>query len=889
MAQATLLERGPLLEGLAAQARLAFAGAGRLVLLGGEAGVGKTSLLRAFVASQAGRATVLLGACDAMTVPRPLAPLLDFAAAVSSDFAALAAAGDERRRLFSMLLEKLGDSRRPHLLVFEDLHWADEATLDLLRYLGRRLEACPALLIGSYRDDEVGPSHPLRRVMGDLAGASTVLRLQVPTLSLTAVGELVGQRRIDATELHRRTGGNPFFVTEVLAADGDALPAKVGDAVMARVSRLADDARQALDLASVIGLSTDAALLERLAPSAEAVEACLAAGLLSSQATTLTFRHEMAREAVLASMSASRRRRTHAAVLAALVAALPAMRADGQVDAHGAVLAVLAHHAAEAGDGFAVLRYAPAAARLAVKLRAFNEARFQFGRALSYAAEVGLDPEDQAALLDEYGSACFTSARDDDATGAFQTAAQNWRSVDRPDRQASSLAWLASTRLAMGHKQESEQIFRQAMQLVEDLPETAEHATVYTRYAHARMLDRDTEPALHWARKAISSGRRTGNLQAVCGVHNAAAGALVTAERISEARRHHRACIHLIEQGHVPDAEFSISSARIMMGTGLGEVHRFQEAEPLLASAEEFACRHDIDAQGHYAVAWRALTHVYLGRWQEAGAAATSLLALPHLDFFSRIMVGVALGRLRTRRGDPEVWPVLDQALEDALATDTLQRLAPVRAARAEAALAKGDDRLAREEAAAVLPLALHHRHRWFVGELLYLAWMAGGEPEVPDWLTGPFAMQLRGKPKEAARAWQRMGCTFEQARALTETEEVPSLRGAFDLFQGLGARPMATKVADRLRQLGVRGLPRGPSRATAADPAGLTPREREVLRLMAEGLRNAEIAERHGVSRRTVEHQVSAVLAKLGTSSRTAALAEAQRQGWIGSKPGPE
>ncbi|HLU82819.1 MAG TPA: LuxR C-terminal-related transcriptional regulator, partial [Trueperaceae bacterium] len=301
-----------------------------------------------------------------------------------------------------------------------------------------------------------------------------------------------------------------------------------------------------------------------------------------------------------------------------------------------------------------------------------------------------------------------------------------------------------------------------------------------------------------------------------------------------------------------------------------------------LAEAAELGAQQDKDATSHYALAWRSLCHLYLGRWREAGETASWLLGRPNARLITRIMAAVALGRLRLRRGDPEAWPVLDVALEQALETDTLQRLAPVRAARAEAALAAGSPEQALAEAYAALPLALAHRHRWFVGELSYLIFKAGGNPALPDWVAGPFGQQVRGDAVTAARSWQRLGCPYEQARALDEVGTEPALLRALELFQGLGAKPAAGVVAERLRALGVRGVKRGPRSSTAAHPAGLTARERQVLALMEQGLKNAEIAESNSVSQRTVENQVAAVLGKLGARSRTEAVAKAHRLGLI-------
>ncbi len=885
MGRQKLLERDQLLAELVDRVTAAARGSGRLVFVGGEAGVGKTSLVREFTGGLAGSGVLLAGACDPMAVPRPLGPVLDFAAALGDEFAALAESGAQREKLFALFLERLRAAKRPHVVVLEDLHWADDATLDLLLFLGRRVAGCSALLLGTYRDDEVGPKHPLRRVLGDLAGVGSVQRLQVTPLSAEAVASLCAGSDVDPAELHRRTGGNPFFVTEVLAAGGAGVPVKVGDAVLARASSLGAGARAALELAAALGPVQELALLERLAPSVEAVEECLSCGMLIGSGQTSSFRHELAREAVLGAMTASGRRRAHAAVLAALEAEVPGSPDPGDDSGQDSsqqpeVLAVLAHHAAEAGDEERVLRYAPAAARLALRLMAFREARAQFARALPYAAKLGT--VEHAELLDAYARACASTSHGEETDDARRRALALWR--EHGDLVSIALAVMrySGSQYDLGRREAAERLSLEAIELISALPEGPAHASIYLHQAFLRMLNRDTERALEWGRRTVASGKRTGNWPAVASGYNALVGVLTTSERVEDARRYHRLCLELLEKVHGIGSPAAIANAKVMIGSGLGEVYRFREAEKHLSEARDLSAQHDLDSTHHYAAAWRALTHLYLGRWQECGEAAHWVLSRPNASLIARIMAGVALGRLRYRRGDPEAQQVLDRALEEASETDTLQRLAPVRAARSEAALAAGDARRAASEASAALPLALRHRHRWFVGELVYLMWRSGAKAELPAWVDGPFALQVRGRPLEAARAWRRMGCPFEEARALTEVGDPESLARALELLTGLGAKPAAIKVAERLRQLGVKGVPRGPRSSTAANPAGLTSRERQVLRLMAEGLRNAEIAERNRVSPRTVENQVSSVLGKLGAATRTAAVAEAQRLGLL-------
>jgi len=242
-----LLERDDQLAALAAALAEAHAGSGRLVFVGGEAGVGKTALATAFW--QRAGCRVLVGHCDNLTTPAHLAPLADVADVTGGELEARVAAGREPRQVAAALISEL---RRPSLLVLEDVHWADQATLDVLRVLGRRVPTTRSLVLATYRDDEIEGDHPLRAVLGELASAAAVTRLAVPRLSAAAVRALASERGADGDAIHRLTGGNAFYVTEVLAGAGDALPGTVRDAVLARVGRLAPESRRLLEVVSLV-------------------------------------------------------------------------------------------------------------------------------------------------------------------------------------------------------------------------------------------------------------------------------------------------------------------------------------------------------------------------------------------------------------------------------------------------------------------------------------------------------------------------------------------------------------------------------------------------------------------------------------------------------------
>ncbi len=872
-----LLEREPVLEAIAGLYREAADGGGRLALIAGEAGVGKSAVVREASAQAAAHGRVLAGFCDPLTTPRPLGPLLDVAAALGGPLQDVLTAGGPRDQAFAILLEDLASSARPTLLVLEDLHWADEATLDLVRYLGRRVGSTRALLLATYRDDEVRGNHPLRVAMGDLATSPDLRRLWIAPLSVDAVRALAERastnRTVDAVALHRITGGNAFFVTSVLAAGTDGVPATVADAVLARASRLPPEASATLEAAAVIGVAVDLDLLAQVAAPDGAVRAVAAAaavlvdaGLLLNGTDGFVFRHELAREAVEGDLDPERRRTLH-------VRALDALRRRGR---GAGSLARLAHHAEGAADVAAVLEFAPAAAERASAVRAHREAAAQYERALRFAE--GLDPETKASLLAAWSFECYLTNRNDDAIAGAEQALALRRATGDRRTVANDLVRLSLTLRSAGRMEEAEAAATEAIGTLEGLPPGPELAWAWSNLATQRMVFDDTDAAIQWGERAIGLATELGETRTLVTALTSVGGARnKTGEGGWDDLERARG---LAEEAGL---EAEAARAHVNLYAASEAYRRYDRTDGYYAEAFAYCTAHDLDTWIVFLNAVRSITLLHQGRWIEAADLAAQVLAGVVPEDTGWIALTV-LAALRSRRGEADAQDALDRALAAAEPLGGVTAVGWVRAVRAEAAWLEGDHARSRREALTGWETVEADSFPWATGELAVWLWRTGGVPGEMHELAAaePYALMLAGHPEDAARAWESITCPFEAAMARSDAQDEATLRRALVGFQDLEAGGATTMVRRKMRAAGVRLVPLGPRARTRANRFGLTARELEVLDLVADGLEDREIAERLVLSPKTVGHHVSNVLAKLGVRSRREAgrLHRSERSG---------
>ncbi|MCH7722844.1 MAG: AAA family ATPase, partial [Bacteroidetes bacterium] len=860
-----LLERKDSLDKLSQLVTDVLAGEGKTVLLSGEAGIGKTSLIKYFTNDLNSDSEILWGACDALFTPRPLGPLYDIAYQIKSNLIKMLENEEKRVSIFSEFLNYLESTSQLKIIVVEDIHWADEATLDLIKFLARRINRTKSILILSYRDEEIGQDHSLHSILGDLPH-SEITRIRLYPLSETAVENLMKNAGIKSNNLYERTGGNPFYVTEVLAYKIDELPSSIKEAVIARTSKLSDNTKEFLKIVSVIPSRVEIELLRKLSNEVEDhIDQCINKAILTTENNLISFRHELARLAILNSIPEMKRIQLHQKVLNCLL----------EDNNQQALLARIVHHAAEAGDKNTIIKYAPQAAKQAALLGSHREAAANYLTAIKYSEDLSV--EKKLELYNGRYYECYLIGQIEDAIEACKLTQEILIDLDDPlqlgenYRRLSRLMWYSDKHI------KCVEYIQKAIKILENLPPGHQLAMAYSNRSQIFMLEEKTNLAVEWGEKAIRLARNLNNAEIEIHALNNIGTAKMRADDDNGEPILKKSLSLALQKG------FDDQAVRAYINLGCNNLSRrkLEIARKYFAKGIEHCNIKDLDIHKSFMMGEISKISLDVGNWDEAVEKAEMVLKQKNANIIDKIIPLSVIGIVRARRNDPGALIALDEAVSLSVHSGEFPDNLVAKITKAEAYwLLNKFDLIVNEIKTSYLNV-IDSNNTWKIGELAFWLWKAGRLSEVPATMAKPYLLQINGDWQGAADEWKKLGCPYQEALALADGNE-ESKRKALAILESLGATATVNLLKHQMRESGIKKIPKGPRETTKQNPAGLTGRQMDVLKLLTKGLSNSEIAGKLFISPKTVDHHISAILSKLNLHSRTEAAAFAQSSGML-------
>ena len=842
-------------------------GEGHCIFITGDAGIGKTSLVKAFLKQSDKKARVFTGACDSLYTPRPLSPLYDIANELGEDWVDSMHSVPSRAVLFTRFLEVFTKQELPVVIVFEDIHWADEATLDFIKFFSRRITRTKCLFILTYRGNEVTHQHPLKTLTSDLV-PGTFIHLLLTPLSRQAVQIMASEKGYDGEGVYSMSGGNPFYVNEILASYRLGIPDNIKNAILSIYNRIEEKTKHAWQLLSVFPEGLELIRFVRIIPSLnKAVELCFEKEILLLKNGIIFFKHELYRKAIEESLSPFKRIDLNKYVLDLF---LKDFEEEEEVER-------IVHHAKNANDNKLVVQYAPRAAKEAASVGAHVEAAKLYLTAIEYA-----DIKDKDKLVtfyEGYAYECYLNSQTKNAIIYTHKAMQIWETKKEREQTGNCLRFLSRLWWLDGNRDNAEMYARQAIDVLKPEPDSKAKAMAYSNMSQLKMLSKDAAECSEWGNKAIQIARALPDYEILThALNNIGSVQWKTFPLQQEGKNLLRESLDIALQHSFQ--EHAARAYANIISTGIA-LRDYADTQPVLEEGLHYCEEKDIDFYRRYILSWKAKLLLDMGNWNNAVSVSEHLLLKENQTSVVKIGAMFVLATIKVRKGDSDVLSLLEEVKRLAFSTKEYQRIMPVIIACLEYEWITGTKIISESELCFSLDLMQNTSQVFQNSEALFWLKKARKQDVNIAEVYEPYRLLRLGKAAAAGLFWQNLGCPYEQALALFEGTE-DNKRMALSIMKQLGADAVYNKLKMEMRSSGIRKIPRGLRESTINNPSLLTNRELDVLLLLKNNLQNKDIAQTLFLSTRTVDHHISSILFKLDANSRAKAVAEAASLGII-------
>jgi len=748
-------------------------------------------------------------------------------------------------------------------VIFEDIHWADEATLDFIKFLGRRIAQLPCLFILTYRDNEIHSRHPLRNVLGQL-NADSFTRIQLPPLSRQAVDKLAQEKGYNGEDVYTISGGNPFYVTEILAGYSLGVPDNIKDSILSVYHRLDETTKHIWEVLSVLPTAFDVNYLEKLEPTfASAIENCLETKILIHEKGLIFFKHELYRRTVETALSPLVRVSLHKKILALLLENLVRDKKIEQI----------VHHAKNANEYDLVVLYAPIAARHAASVGSHIEAAKLYLSAIEYYQ--GDKKELLIRFYEDYAYECYLTNQIKEAIVYTGKSLNLWKQQNEKEKIGNCMRFLSRLWWFDGNRKQAESYGGQAIAVLDHLPASSAKAMAYSNMSQLMMLSDQPAECISWGEKAIAMAKELDDEETLCHALNNVGDVQI---RIRSSKDKG---IHLLEQSLELALKHSYHEHAARAYTNLGHngmlIKDFDFAEKALEAGIQYCEERDLDSWTMYMQSTMSRLKLETGEWEEAYRIADTLLKNEVQSPPIKIHALVVAGTIKMRKGETDALPLLLEAKTKAFATMELQRIIPALVALLEYEWITGTNHIDAETLGGTIQMVQQMGNLYENSEFAFWLEKARNQ-QLPlrEFYEG-YQLSNPSAIRKAVTVWEKSGCPYHQALALFEGDE-DDKRRAISIIHRLGAMAVYEKLKFEMRSSGIKSIPRGLRKTTQSNPALLTDRELDVLQLLNQGMQNKEIAGRLFISAKTVDHHISNIFFKLEVNSRTKAVQEAIR-----------